>query len=53
MPTPNFKTGLQNNVVHVFYPVAIGPAGSTRSVTPSNPFVFAEPPGAPTNPRAQ
>lgn len=54
-PTPNganelivplARTGLQNNVVHVFKIVTINPIGSQGSATTSNPFVMGDLPVA-------
>jgi hypothetical protein len=61
-PTPNgqnditvalTKTGLSNNVNYVFNIIAVGPGGSTRSATPSNPFAWADAPAPASNLRAQ
>lgn len=46
-------TGLAANKTYTFHIVTVGPGGSTRSATPSNPFVFLNPPSAATNLRAQ
>ena len=54
-PTPNaanelivplLRTGLQNNVVHVFKIVTTNPIGSLGSPTTSNPFVMGDLPVA-------
>lgn len=47
------QTGLQPNKTYTFHIVTVGPGGSTRSATPSNPFVYVEAPRAATNLRAQ
>ena len=61
-PTPNaanditvglVKTGLTNNTNYVFHVVTNSAGGSTRSVTPSNPFAWEDPAGAASNLRAQ
>ncbi len=61
-PTPNSqndvtvtlsRTGLVNNTNYVYNIVTNSPGGSTRSVSPSNPFVWVDPAEPASNLRAQ
>lgn len=48
---PFVKQGLSNNTDYVTFVSAVGPGGSTRSATPSGPFVLVDAPAAPSNVR--